>query len=114
MKKCILTQMAIERPELIRIISNNESDLTAQTVYTYLILNTFAHMFHMGQRKVVSDNEWTGWLRVMNSCFDQGKIREYWESDLELEKWFDPAMAFALTIIVINPNQQYLFLRLFL
>jgi hypothetical protein len=86
-----LPQMAVERPELIRIISNNESDLTAQTVYTYLILNTFAHMFHMGQRKVVSDNEWTGWLRVMNSCFDQGKIREYWESDLELEKWFDPA-----------------------
>jgi hypothetical protein len=22
---------------------------------------------------------------------EQGKIREYWESDLELEKWFDPA-----------------------
>jgi hypothetical protein len=33
----------------------------------------------------------TGWLRVMRSCFEQGKIREYWESDLELEKWFDPA-----------------------
>jgi hypothetical protein len=43
----------------------------------------------MGQRKVVSDNEWTGWLRVMRSCFEQGKIREYWQSDLELEKWFD-------------------------
>ena len=86
-----LTQMAVERPELIRIISNNESDLTAETAYTYHILNTLAHVFHMPQRKVASDNEWTGWLRVMNSCFDQGKIREYWESDLELEKWFDPA-----------------------
>jgi hypothetical protein len=77
--------MAIERPELIRIISNIESDLTAETAYTYHILNTLAHVSHMRQRKVVSDNEWTGWLRVMNSCFDQGKIREYWESDLELE-----------------------------
>jgi hypothetical protein len=28
---------------------------------------------------------------MMRSCFEQGKIREYWESDLELEKWFDPA-----------------------
>ena len=27
----------------------------------------------------------------MRNCFEQGKIREYWESDLELEKWFDPA-----------------------
>jgi hypothetical protein len=45
----------------------------------------------MRQRKVVSDNEWTGWLRRMRTCFEQGKIREYWESDLELEKWFDPA-----------------------
>jgi hypothetical protein len=28
---------------------------------------------------------------MMRSCFEQGRIREYWESDLELEKWFDPA-----------------------
>jgi hypothetical protein len=27
----------------------------------------------------------------MRNCFEEGKIREYWESDLELEKWFDPA-----------------------
>jgi hypothetical protein len=63
-----------------------ESDLTAEAAYTYHILYTFAHVFHMRQRKVVSDNEWTGWLRVMKSCFKQGKIREYWESNLELEK----------------------------
>jgi hypothetical protein len=28
---------------------------------------------------------------MMRSCFEQGKIKEYWESDLELEEWFDPA-----------------------
>jgi hypothetical protein len=28
---------------------------------------------------------------MMRSCFEEGKIREYWESGLELEKWFDPA-----------------------
>jgi hypothetical protein len=60
-----LTQMAVERPELVRIISNIESDLTSETAYTYHILNTLAHVFHMRQRKVVNDNEWTGWLRVM-------------------------------------------------
>src|ERR671919_1036949 len=86
-----LTQMAVERPELIRIVSNVESDLTEEVAFTYHLLHTFAHVFHMHQRNVVSDNEWTGWLRMMRSCFEQGKIREYWESDLELEKWFDPA-----------------------
>jgi hypothetical protein len=46
---------------------------------------------HMRQRKVLSDNEWTGWLQWMRTCFEVGKIFEYWKSDLELEKWFDPA-----------------------
>ena len=31
----------------------------------------------------------TGWLRWMRTCFEEGKITEYWKSDLELEKWFD-------------------------
>ncbi|MFZ0328975.1 MAG: hypothetical protein WBQ25_07200 [Nitrososphaeraceae archaeon] len=86
-----LTQMAVEKPELIRIVSNVESDLTEEVAFTYHLLYTFAHAYHMHQRKVVSDNEWAGWLRMMRSCFEQGKVREYWESDLELEKWFDPA-----------------------
>src|ERR687892_912052 len=86
-----LTQMAVEKPESIKIVSNVESDLTEEVGFTYHLLHTFAHVYHMYQRKVVSDNEWTGWLRMMRSCFEQGKIREYWESDLELEKWFDPA-----------------------
>jgi hypothetical protein len=46
---------------------------------------------HIICTKVVSDNEWTGWLRRMRSCFEDCKIREYWEGGLELEKWFDPA-----------------------
>ena len=69
-----LTQMAIEKPELIRILSNVESDLSAEVAYTYRILQTFAHVFHMRQS---TDNEWTGWLRLMRTCFEQGKMREY-------------------------------------
>jgi hypothetical protein len=85
-----LTQLAVEKPELIRIVSNVESDLTQEVAFTYHLLHTFAHAYHLHQRKVVSDNEWIGWIRTMRSCFEQGKI-EYWKSDLELEKWFDPA-----------------------
>jgi hypothetical protein len=81
-----LLKIAVERPELIRIVSNVDSDPdTRDSIYTYHLLYTFAHAFHMHQRKVVGDNEWIGWLRRMRNCFEQGKIREYWESDLELE-----------------------------
>ncbi|MDQ3869533.1 MAG: hypothetical protein M3250_08245 [Thermoproteota archaeon] len=72
--------MALEKPELIRIVSNVESYLTEEVAFTYHLLHTFAHVYHMHQRKVVSDNEWTGWLRIMRSCFEQGKIREYWKT----------------------------------
>jgi hypothetical protein len=79
------------RPELIKVLNNVQSDWSAEIAFTYHILNTFAHVFHMRQRKVLSDNEWTGWLRLMKGAFEQGKIKEYWESNLEIEKWFDPA-----------------------
>jgi len=86
-----LTRLTIEKPQLMTIVSNVDSDQTDEMAFTYHLLQTFAHAYHMYQRKVVSDNEWTGWLRRMRSCFEQGKIREYWEGGLELEKWFDPA-----------------------
>ena len=86
-----LTRLAIEKPQLMKIFSDVDSDLTEEFAFTYHVLYTFAHAYHMYQRKVVSENEWTGWLRRMRNCFEQGKIRGYWESDLELEKWFDPA-----------------------
>ena len=86
-----LTRIAIEKPQLIKIVSNVGSDISEEIAFTYHLLHTFAHAYHLHQRKVVSDNEWTGWLRRMRTCFEQGKIKEYWESGLELEKWFDPA-----------------------
>lgn len=86
-----ITQMGIERPELIKVVSKVGSDWSPEVAYAYHILFTFAHVFHMRQRKVLSDNEWTGWLRWMKSAFEQGTIREIWESNIEMEKWFDPA-----------------------
>jgi hypothetical protein len=86
-----LTKTAIERPELIKIISNVQMNWSAELGYAYDILNTFAFVFQMHQRKVLSDNEWTGWLRWMKSIFERGRIKEYWEINLEVERWFDPA-----------------------
>jgi hypothetical protein len=86
-----LTQMAVERPELIRVVNNVERDLSSDVAYSYHILYTFAHVYHMRQRGVVGDNEWTGWLRWMKSAFRHGTINEIWKNNVEVEKWFDPA-----------------------
>ena len=85
-----ITQMGIGRPELIKVVSNVQSNLVPEVAYTYHILYTFAHVFHMRQRRVLSDNEWTGWMRWMKSAFEQGTISEIWKN-IEVEKWFDPA-----------------------
>jgi hypothetical protein len=86
-----ITQMGVERPELIKVLSNKPADYSSPDVpFAYHILYTLAHVFHMRQRGVVSDNEWNGWLRWMKSAFQQGTIAEIWQR-IEVEKWFDPA-----------------------
>ena len=86
-----ITRMMIERPELIKVVNKVESDWSSEVAYAYHILFTFAHVLHMRQRNVLSDNEWTGWLRWMKSAFEQGTIKDIWKNKIEMEKWFDPA-----------------------
>ena len=68
-----ITQIGVERPELIKVISNIPANYCSPEVsFAYYILYTYAHVFHMWKRGVVNDNEWTGWLRYMKSAFEQG------------------------------------------
>jgi hypothetical protein len=85
-----IVHLAIERPNLIRVVSKVDAN-SPETAYAYDIMFTFAHAFHMRQRKVLSENEWAGWLRWMKSAFQQGELMEIWEKTIEMEKWFDPA-----------------------
>jgi hypothetical protein len=85
-----IVHLAIERPNLIGVISKVDAN-SPKTAYAYDIMFTFAHAFHMRQRKVLSENEWAGWLRWMKSAFQQGELMEIWEKSIEMEKWFDPA-----------------------
>ena len=75
--------------ELIKVVSKVDAN-SPEVAYAYDILFTFAHVFHMWKRKVLSDNEWTGWLRWMKSAFEQGTIKDLWKTNIDMEKWFDP------------------------
>jgi hypothetical protein len=43
----------------------------------------------MRERKIISDNEWIGWLQWMKNDFAQGTIRRDWVN-LKMGQWFDP------------------------
>ena len=84
-----LHQIVIKSPELIKVLSKVDAN-SPEVAYAYDILFTFAHVFHMRKRKVLSNNEWTGWLRWMKSAFEQGTIKDLWKTNIDMEKWFDP------------------------
>ena len=46
-----ITNIMIDRPELIKVVSKVESDWSSEVAYAYHILFTFAHVFHMRKRK---------------------------------------------------------------
>jgi hypothetical protein len=72
-------------------VRDNQGNSSRELAFSFYIHRIFSHAHAMRHRNVLDDNEWTGWLRLMKSAFEQGKINEYWKSNLEIEKWFDPA-----------------------
>ena len=83
-------EILIGRPQLTKVLSKVDAE-SPELAYAYDILFTFAHAFHMRQRKVLNDNEWTGWVRWYKSAFKEGRLMEIWQTTIEMEKWFDPA-----------------------
>ena len=83
-----LEQILIESPQLIKAVNKVDAN-SPEVAYAYDILFTFAHVFHMRQRKVLSDNEWAGWFRWMKSSFEQGEIMQIWKYTIEMEKWLN-------------------------
>ncbi len=83
-----ITTVGIERPDLVKVL--NKANISPEFEFAYNILFTFAHVFHMRQRKVLRDYEWTGWVRGIKSTFERGTIMDIWKSNVSME-WFDPA-----------------------
>jgi hypothetical protein len=99
-------EMMVHRPELVKLLNKNQSvgNQTPELVFAYYLLYMCSHAFHMRQRKVLSDNEWAGWLRWMKTAFNEGAIREYWEKSIEPEKWYDPAFQDFIDKEIIKQN----------
>jgi hypothetical protein len=66
-----LYQILIERAQLIKVVSKIDAN-SPEVAYAYDILFTFAHVFHMRQRNVLSDNEWDRLVAMDEECLRRG------------------------------------------
>lgn len=74
-----MAEIIIEKPLLQKVMYKLDN-----------ILFISSHAYAMRQRKVLNDNEWTGWLSWKRNCFKYGTLGEQWKQ-IQTENWFDPS-----------------------
>jgi hypothetical protein len=84
-----MAEIIIEKPSMQKVIYKLEKP-SEELAFMYYILFICSHAYAMHQRKVLIDDEWTGWLQWMRNCFKYGTIGEQWKQ-IQSEKWLNPA-----------------------
>ena len=85
-----MATLAMEDPSIVGVIDTVAYPNKKEVAFSFYVLWTCAHAFAMRQRRVLDDNEWTGWLQWMRNCFRKGTISEIWKQ-IEPDGWFNPA-----------------------
>jgi hypothetical protein len=82
-------ELAMEDPSIQKVI-DNQGTHSREIAFSFYILWICSHAYAMRQRKVLDDNEWTGWLQWIRNCFRKGTIKETWKQ-IESDRWFNPS-----------------------
>ena len=83
--------LLMEDPSMGRVVENIDKYTNQKEIaFSFYVLWTCAHAYAMSQRKVLDDNEWTGWLQWMRNCFRKGTLGDTWKQ-IESDQWFNPA-----------------------
>ena len=83
-----MAEIIIEKPSMQKVIYKLEKP-SDELAFAYYILFICSHAYAMRQRKVLNDDEWTGWLQWMRNCFKYGTIGEQWKQ-IQSERWLNP------------------------
>ena len=84
-----MAEIIIEKPSMQKVIYKLEKP-SDELAFAYYILFICSHAYAMRQRKVLNDDDWTGWLQWMRNCFKYGTIGEQWKQ-IQSERWLNPA-----------------------
>ncbi|NAL78802.1 hypothetical protein [Nitrososphaera sp. AFS] len=85
-----MAMLVMEDPSIVRVIETRDYAKQKEVAFSFYILWMCAHAYAMRQRRVLDDNEWTGWLQWMRNCFRKGTLSETWK-EVESDGWFNPA-----------------------
>ena len=99
-----LMEIAISKPEMIRVFDKNQTQSPEQACAVYA-LNVFAYAFHMRQRGILKEDEWDGWVRTISEVFNKGSISEHWKK-LDLETRFNPKFQSFINNEILQENKQ--------
>ncbi len=99
-----LNESMVEHPELSRVVTNLPS-ISLDERFSFDVLNVWSHAYDMRERKVLNDNEWSGWVHWMRNAFKEGTIKEHWEQ-IHRNEWFDPAFEDFMNKEVIAPIEK--------
>jgi hypothetical protein len=83
-----MAEIIVEKPSMQKVIYKLEKP-SDELAFAYYILFICSHAYSMRQRKVLNDDEWTGWLQWMRNCFKYGTMGEQWKL-IQSERWFNP------------------------
>jgi hypothetical protein len=61
-KRYRISELMLEKPEFINVVAGPASGSEPENVIAYMVAMISAHAYHMRERKIISDNEWIGWL----------------------------------------------------
>ncbi|MCI4365276.1 MAG: hypothetical protein L3K10_04355 [Thermoplasmata archaeon] len=99
-----LGEIFIDKPDLVRVIYDGPEAQSPEVPLAYYVLFFCAHIFHMRQRGILSDNEWVGWLAWIKNTFRQGRMGKYWHES-RMEAWVDPAFKEFITREVLDGSR---------
>ena len=83
-----MAEIIVEKPSMQKVIYKLETP-SDELAFAYYILFICSHAYAMRQRKVLNNDEWTGWLQWMRNCFKYGTIGEHWKL-IQSERWLNP------------------------
>jgi hypothetical protein len=83
-----MAEIIVEKPSMQKVIYKLENP-SDELAFAYYILFICSHAYAMRQRKVINDDDWTGWLHWMRNCFKYGTIGEQWKL-IQSERWLNP------------------------
>ncbi len=78
----------LSNPEALQTIYDDSPISIAQLTLAHKIISFSSEIYQMRQRKLLGDNQWESWFKMMKNVFRWKMVKEQWKSS-PVPTWFD-------------------------